>query len=119
MRPSAGWRWCWTSARKASECCGLMERRITRVTRVAEWLEENQRLRVINFPAYTPEENPKEATWKTLKEEVSHHCWHETFADLSKAIDGFYQTARKHTVSFLEKFGYCWSGGRIHPLPQT
>jgi len=96
-----------------------MERRITRVTRVAEWLEENQRLRVINFPAYTPEENPKEATWKTLKEEVSHHCWHETFADLSKAIDGFYQTARKHTVSFLEKFGYCWSSGRIHQLPQT
>ncbi len=86
---------------------------------VEEWLETHRRLRIINFPAYTPEENPKEATWKTLKEEVSHHCWHETFADLSAAIDGFYQTARKHTVSFLEKFGYCWSDGRIHPLPQT
>ena len=86
---------------------------------VAEWLEEHRRLRVIHFPAYTPEENPKEATWKVLKEEVSHHCWHETFADLSKAVDSFYQTARKHTVSFLEKFGYCWSDGRIHPLSQT
>ncbi len=86
---------------------------------VAEWLEEHPRLRVINFPAYTPEENPKEATWKTLKEEVSHHCWHATVADLRTAIDGFYQKAQKHTVSFLEKFGYFWSAGRIHPLPQT
>ncbi len=86
---------------------------------VAEWLEEHRRLRVIHFPAYTPEENPQEATWKVLKEEVSHHCWHETFADLSNAVDGFYQTARKHTVSFLEKFGYCWSDGRIYPLSHT
>jgi len=86
---------------------------------VAEWLESHPRLRVINFPAYTPEENPKEATWKMLKEEVSHHCWHQTFADLRKAIDTFYQTARRHTVNFLEKFGYFWSDGRIHPLPQT
>src|SRR5215510_3404996 len=44
---------------------------------VEEWLEAHRRLRVIHFPAYTPEENPKEATWKTLKEEVSHHHWHE------------------------------------------
>ena len=85
---------------------------------VEEWLEAQRRLRVIYFPAYTPEENPKEATWKTLKEEVSHHCWHKTKEALSKAIAGFYQTARKHTVGFLEKFGYFWSNGRIHPLPQ-
>jgi putative transposase len=86
---------------------------------VEEWLAAHRRLRVIHFPKYTPEENPKEATWKTLKEEVSHHCWHETKEDLSKAIDEFYQTARKHTVSFLEKFGYFWCDGRIHPLPQS
>jgi len=85
---------------------------------VEEWMEAHRRLRVIHFPAYTPEENPKEATWKTLKEEVSHHHWHETKEELSKAIDGFYQTARKHTVSFLEKFGYFWRDGRIHLLPQ-
>jgi transposase len=85
---------------------------------VEEWLEAHRRLRVIHFPAYTPEENPKEATWKTLKEEVSHHCWHKTKAELSQAIDGFYQTARKHTVNFLEKFGYFWRNGRIHALPQ-
>ena len=35
---------------------------------VEEWLEAHRRLRVIHFPTYTPEENPKEATWKTLKE---------------------------------------------------
>ncbi len=86
---------------------------------VEEWLETHRRLRVIHFPAYTPEENPKEATWKTLKEEVSHHHWHETKAALSQAIAAFYQTTRRHTVNFLEKFGYCWHDGRIHPLSHT
>jgi transposase len=84
---------------------------------VEEWLEGHPRLRVIHFPAYTPEANPKEGTWKTLKEEVSHHCWHETEAALSQAIDQFYQRTRQHTVNFLEKFGYCWREGKIHPLP--
>jgi transposase len=85
---------------------------------VEEWLEGHRRLRVIHFPAYQPEENPKEGTWKTLKEEVSHHCWHASMADLQKAVDRFYQSARQHTVSFLEGFGYFWKNGRIHSLPQ-
>jgi len=85
---------------------------------VEEWLEEHARLRVIHFPAYQPEENPKEGTWKTLKEEVSHHCWHASMTALQKSVDGFYQSARKHTVNFLERFGYVWKNGRIHPLPQ-
>ena len=83
---------------------------------VEEWLEEHRRLTVIHFPAYEPEENPKEATWKAMKEEVSHHQWHETMADLRKAIDGYYQTAKQHTVSFLERFGYGWSDGRLYAL---
>jgi transposase len=84
---------------------------------VDEWLESHPRLRVIHFPAYEPEENPKEATWKWMKEAVSHHCWHETMADLRKAIDDYYQTAKQHTVNFLKKFGYRWSGGKLYALP--
>ncbi len=83
---------------------------------VEEWLEEHPRLTVIRFPAYEPEENPKEATWKWMKEEVSHHCWHETMGDLRKAINDYYQTAKRHTVNFLEKFGYRWNGGRLFAL---
>lgn len=86
---------------------------------VEEWLETQPRIEVIEFPKYTPEENPKEATWKDLKEEVSHHHWHETMADLSAAIDSYYQAGKKHVVTFLEKFGYCWVDGVIQPLPQT
>lgn len=86
---------------------------------VEEWLEEHPQIRVIHFPAYMPEENPKEGTWKPLKDEVSHHRWHEKASDLSKAIDDYYQKARRHTVNFLERFGYFWSNGRIYPLPQT
>jgi len=83
---------------------------------VAEWLEAHPRLRVIHFPAYEPEENPKEATWKWMKEAVSHHCWHETMTDLRKAIDDYYHTAKQHTVNFLAKFGYRWSNGRLYAL---
>lgn len=86
---------------------------------VEEWLERHPRLRVIHFPAYTPEENPKEETWKPFKAEVSHHRWHATFSDLSAAIDHYYQKARTHTVNFLERFGYYWRKGRIYPLPQS
>ncbi len=83
---------------------------------VAEWLEEQRRITVIHFPAYTPEANPKEATWKRMKEEVAHHHWYETLGDLRQAIDDYYQTAKQHTVSFLEKFGYGWSNGRLYAL---
>lgn len=86
---------------------------------VAEYLEQQRRIRVIRFPVYTPEENPKEATWKALKEEASVHRWHATKESLSEAIDGFYQAAKRHTVSFLERFGYFWEKGRIYPLPQS
>jgi transposase len=83
---------------------------------VEEWLATHPRLTVIHFPAYTPEENPKEATWKALKEEVSHHHWHETLADLSQAINTYYQTVKQHTVHFLTKFGYGWSEGKLYAL---
>jgi transposase len=86
---------------------------------VEEWLATQPRIEVIAFPKYTPEENPKEATWKALKEEVSHHRWHETMADLRAAIDGYYQAGKKHVVQFLEQFGYRWVEGVIQPLPQT
>lgn len=85
---------------------------------VEEWLERHPRVRVIRFPKYTPEENPKEATWKDLKEETSHHKYHPTKQSLSDAIDGYYQKAKRHTVNFLQRFGYFWKDGRIHPLPQ-
>jgi len=85
---------------------------------VEEWLEGQRRIRVIRFPHYTPEENPKEGTWKALKQEASAHRWHPTKESLSEAIDGFYQSVKRHTVNFLQRFGYVWKKGRIHPLPQ-
>lgn len=86
---------------------------------VEQWLERQGRIRVIRFPHYTPEENPKEGTWKALKQEASTHRWHPTKESLSDAIDGFYQSVKRHTVSFLQRFGYVWKKGRIHPLLQS
>jgi hypothetical protein len=83
---------------------------------VEEWLAAHPRLTVIHFPAYTPEENPKEATWKALKDAVSHHHWHETLADLSQAVNTCYQTVKQHTVHFLKKFGYGWREGKLYAL---
>jgi len=85
---------------------------------VEQWLELQRRIRVIRFPRYTPEENPKEATWKALKQEASAHRWHPTKQSLSEAIDNFYQSVKQHTVNFLQRFGYTWKKGRIQPLPQ-
>jgi len=84
---------------------------------VEEWLEAHPRLTIIRFPAYTPEENPKEATWKAMKEEVAHHHWYDSMTDLRKAINDYYQTTKQHTVSFLGKFGYGWDKGRLYALP--
>ena len=84
-----------------------------------EWWETPPRSAVIECPQYTPEENPKEATGKDLKEEVRHHRWHEPMADLSTAINNSYQRGKKHVVTFLEKFGYRWVEGVIQPLTQT
>lgn len=86
---------------------------------VEEWLEMQPRIEVIAFPKYTPEENPKEGTWKDLKEEVRHPHWHETITDLSTAIDRYYQAGKKHVVNFLQRFGYRWVDGILEPLPQT
>lgn len=86
---------------------------------VEQWLEQQRRIRVIRFPHYTPEENPKEGTWKALKQEASVHRWHPTKESLSQAIDGFYQSVKQHTVSFLQRFGYSWKKGRIHPIPRS
>ena len=68
---------------------------------------------------YTPEENPKEGTWKALKQEASAHRWHPTKASLSGAIDEFYKTVKGHTVNFLQRFCYVWRKGRLYPLPQS
>lgn len=86
---------------------------------VEDWLAQHRRIGIVDFPKYTPEENPKEQTWKDLKEEVSHHHWHETMADLRQAVDGYYQTGKQHVVHFLEKFGFTWKDGVIYPLAQT
>jgi hypothetical protein len=83
---------------------------------VEDWLATHPRIEVIDFPKYTPEENPKEQTWKALKEDVSHHHWHETLADLQAAVDTYYQTGKQHVVTFLEKFGYSWRAGVLHSL---
>jgi hypothetical protein len=86
---------------------------------VEEFLEEQKRIEIINFPKYTPEENPKERTWKAMKEEVSHHKWHSNMAALREAVDGYYQSGKRHIVGLLEKFGYKWVDGVIEPLAQS
>jgi hypothetical protein len=40
-------------------------------------------------------------------------------AHLSEAIDGFYQSVKRHAVNFLHRFDYIWEKGRIYPLPQS
>ena len=87
--------------------------------KVEAWIERHRRLIVIRFPNYTPGESPKETIWKDLKEETGHHKDHPSKQSLSEAIDAFYQKTERHTVSFLQRFGCFWEGGRIHLLPRA
>jgi hypothetical protein len=54
-----------------------------------------------------------------MKEEVSHHKWHSNMTSLRDAVDGYYQSGKRHVVGFLEKFGYKWVDGVIEPLTQS
>jgi transposase len=86
---------------------------------VKDYLEEHPQIVTIPFAPRSPETNPKESTWKTMREDVTHNHWHDSLADLVDTVCDYYQNATKKVSHFLEKFGFIWKDGRIHPLPVT
>lgn len=68
-------------------------------------LEENPRLEIIFFPTASPDLNPQEHVWKTVRKEVSHNHLEATLPKLAdRFLNKLISSAFKS--SFLEKYGY-------------
>ena len=74
-------------------------------------LTENPRLEIIFFPTASPDLNPQEHVWKSVRKEVSHK---HLEAKLPKLADRFLNKLNSCSFksSFLEKYGY----SAIYPL---
>ena len=68
-------------------------------------LEENPRLEMIFFPTASPDLNPQEHVWKSVRKEVSHN---HLEVRLPALADRFLNKLNSHTFksSFLDKYGY-------------
>ena len=68
-------------------------------------LTENPRLEIIFFPTASPDLNPQEHVWKSVRKQVSHH---HLEAKLPQLADRFLHKLNSCTFksSFLEKYGY-------------
>lgn len=72
---------------------------------VQQLLTDNPRLEVMFFPTATPDLNPQEHVWKTVRTAISHN--HEE-TELRKLAERFEQhlTATAFDYAFLEKFDF-------------
>ena len=68
-------------------------------------LEENPRLEIIFFPTASPDLNPQEHVWKSVRKEISHN---HLEARLPELADRFLNTLNSSTFkcAFLERYGY-------------
>ena len=68
-------------------------------------LEENPRLEIIFFPTASPDLNPQEHVWKSVRKEVSHNHLKVRLPELA---DHFLHKLNSSTFksTFLEKYGY-------------
>ena len=68
-------------------------------------LEENPRLEIIFFPTASPDLNPQEHVWKSVRQQVSHK---HLEVQLSKLAERFLNKLTSSTFksTFLEKYGY-------------
>lgn len=56
---------------------------------VRQWCRENQRLRVIHLPPYSPNLNRIEALWRLLRDKALVNSYYPSFKDFSTAVTGF------------------------------
>lgn len=86
---------------------------------VQDYIQENPRIKTVPFPSRSPEKNPKEPTWKTMREDVTHNHWHDSIPGLIDTVCDYYKGATKKISHFLEDLGFRWEDGCIKPLPAS
>jgi transposase len=63
-----------------------------------ELLSRHPRLRIENFPSYTPELNPDEGVWRQAKQKLANSCpkdIDELMADIIRTINGVKRSQKK------------------------
>ena len=68
-------------------------------------LEENPRLEIIFFPTASPDLNPQEQVWKTVRKAVSHNHLEARLPELAERFLSKLNTTI-FCSSFLDKYGY-------------
>ena len=67
-------------------------------------LEENPRLEIIFFPTASPDLNPQEHVWKSVRQEVSHNHLEAKLPELADRLNTLNSSTFKST--FLGKYRY-------------
>ena len=68
-------------------------------------LADNPRLKLIFFPAASPDLNPQEHVWKATRKAVSHNHIEPRFAELANRFEK-YLVSTTFKSSFLDRYGY-------------
>lgn len=66
---------------------------------VRAWCQENQRLRVIHLPPYSPNLNLIERLWRLLRDKVLVNTYYPAFADFKAAVLGFMDHPEQHQTA--------------------
>lgn len=59
---------------------------------VMEFLQKDGNIEVINFPPYSPEENPQEKVWKSARKNISHNLFINDLSKVSHQFSDFLNT---------------------------
>jgi transposase len=61
---------------------------------VREYIKEDGNIEVINFPAYTPEENPQEHVWKSGRSKCTHNKFIENIDEATDELLEYFNTTK-------------------------
>lgn len=64
---------------------------------VQGWLKENEQVKLMFLPPYSPNLNPIERLWKFFKKKTMYNKYYEKFSEFTTAVKGFFAGLSKHS----------------------
>jgi transposase len=59
---------------------------------------ENQNIRLIFLPPYSPQLNPVERFWKFMRKNVTHNHFYELVSDFEDAVKKFFKSTKRNNI---------------------
>lgn len=72
---------------------------------IRQFLKTTHQFELFNFPPYTPELNPQEHIWKSLRQNITHNRLEKDFSVLIKDCLKFLNSANFSSIKFENLFG--------------